>query len=47
MPTRKEELEKRIDSLLEEFSDVSIEDVADVFDYYAGVYQFKANEENK
>lgn len=47
MHTRREELEKKIDSLLEEFSDVSLEDIADVFDYYAGVYQFKANEENK
>ena len=42
---RTEELECKLDALLEEFSDVSCEDIADILDYMASEYQNKANRE--
>ena len=42
---RKEELECKLDKLLEEFSDLSYEDIADVLEYRTCEYQCKANRE--
>ena len=35
---RIDEFEQRIDALLEEFSDLPYEDIADSFEYYAAEY---------
>ena len=40
---RIEELECKLDALLEEFSDLSCEDIADILEYRATEYQRKAN----
>ena len=40
---RIDEFTKKLDELLEEFSDLSYEDIADELDYRASEYQRKAN----
>ena len=40
---RTDEFTKKLDDLLEEFSDLSYEDIADELDYRASEYQRKAN----
>lgn len=40
---RTDEFTKKLDELLEEFSDLSYEDIADELDYRASEYQRKAN----
>lgn len=40
---RVEELEQKLDALIEEFSDVSYEDFADTFEYYASTMKSKAS----
>ena len=42
---RTEELECKLDALLEDFSDVSFEEIADILEYRANEYQSKANRE--
>lgn len=42
---RTDELYSKIDALLEEFADMSYEDLADVFDYYASDLRAKSNRE--
>ena len=40
---RIDEFRIKMDELLEEFSDLSCEDIADELDYHASEYQSKAN----
>lgn len=40
---RIEELECKLDALLEEFSDLSCEDIADILEYRTTEYQRKVN----
>ena len=40
---RTDEITKKLDELLEEFSDLSYEDIADELDYRASEYQRKVN----
>ena len=40
---RTEELERKLDALLEEFSDLSCEDIADILEYRTTEYQRKVN----
>ena len=40
---RTEELECKLDALIEEFSDLSYEDIADILEYRTNDYQRKAN----
>jgi len=40
---RIDELRQRLDSVLDEFSDVPLEEIADELDYRASEYQRKAN----
>ena len=40
---RIDEFRVKMDELLEEFSDLSLEDIADELDYRASEYQSKAN----
>lgn len=44
MATRREEFEKKLDALLDEFSDMDFEEIADSLDYYASIYSRKANQ---
>lgn len=39
------EFEKRIDELIEEFSDLSYQDMADSFEYFSNSMQAKVNRE--
>lgn len=40
---RTEELECKLDQLLEEYEDLSYEEIADILEYRANEYQAKAN----
>jgi uncharacterized protein (DUF433 family) len=42
---RQDEFERRLDKLIEEFSDMEYEDIAESLEYYASMYQQKANTE--
>lgn len=42
---RQDEFEQRLDKLIEEFSDMEYEDIAESFEYYASMYKQKANTE--
>lgn len=44
--SRKDEFEKRLDLLIEDFPDLSYEELADSLLYYSGMYQLKHNQEN-
>ena len=44
---RTEELECKLDALLEEFSDLPYEDIEDILDYRVIQYRHKANEQYK
>lgn len=44
--SRVDEFEKRLDTLIEDFSDLSCSDIADSLDYYSSMYQQKANRDN-
>lgn len=46
MSMRLDEFEKRMDELLEEFTDISYEELADSLEYYADAYRAKANRDN-
>lgn len=43
--SRKDEFEKRLDLLIDDFSDLSYEELADSLLYYSGMYQLKHNQE--
>lgn len=43
---RIDEFVQKLDELLEEFNDLSCEDIADEFEYRASEYQSKANRES-
>lgn len=45
--SRKDEFEKRLDLLLDDFSEVSYDELSDSLQYYADMLQRKYNEENK
>ena len=42
----KDEFEKRLDLLIEDFPDLSYEELADSLSYYSGMYQLKHNQES-
>jgi uncharacterized protein (DUF433 family) len=42
---RQDEFERRLDKLIEEFSDMEYEDIAESLEYYASMYKQKANTE--
>ena len=42
---RQDEFEQKLDKLIDEFSDVEYEDIADSLEYYASMYNQKANAE--
>jgi uncharacterized protein (DUF433 family) len=42
---RIDEFEKRLDELIDEFSDISYEDLANSLEYYSETYRAKANRE--
>jgi uncharacterized protein (DUF433 family) len=42
---RQDEFEQKLDKLLKEFSDLEYEDIAESLEYYASMYQQKANTE--
>ena len=44
--SRKDEFEKRLDLLIEDFTDLSYEELADSLLYYSGMYQLKHNKES-
>ena len=46
MSKRLDEFETRIDELLEEFTDISYEELADSLEYYSDSLRAKANREN-
>lgn len=44
--SRKDEFEKRLDLLIDDFSDLSYEELAESLLYYSGMYQLKHNQES-
>lgn len=42
---RQDEFEQRLDKLIDEFSDVEYKDIAESLEYYASMYNQKANTE--
>lgn len=42
---RQDEFEQRLDKLIDEFSDIEYKDIAESSEYYASMYQQKANTE--
>ena len=42
---RQDEFNQRLDKLIDEFTDMEYEDIADSLEYYASMYQQKANTE--
>lgn len=44
--SRKDEFEKRLDLLIDDFSDMSYEELADSLLFYSGMYQLKHNQES-
>lgn len=42
---RQDEFEQRLDKLIDEFSDIEYKDIAESLEYYASMYQQKANTE--
>ena len=45
--SRKDELEKRLDLLLEDYTDLSYEELSDSMQYYADMLKRKDNQENR
>jgi uncharacterized protein (DUF433 family) len=42
---RQDEFEQRLDKLIDEFTDIEYEDIAESLEYYASMYKQKANTE--
>lgn len=45
--SRKDEFEKRLDLLLEDYTDLSYEELSDSLQYYADMLKRKDNQENR